>query len=150
MRLSFESKLLMTLLIILLFTPIVLSLIPLKPLTVRSITIENPDKRVIAGERIFYTVDAVKHTKKSCIIIRQLINERTLHYTPIQSNIPATDARREGCLDTSMGDMPGVYFIRWTAVYKYFGFRDVEVVAESDKLTMVAPEALKGIKGDNN
>jgi hypothetical protein len=150
MILSTQSKILMTLLILALLFPAItgiLAIVPLNPAEVRSITVTNPDKEVLAGTPMYYMVDSTKHTNRPCRIIRQLINERTIHYTPIYSNVPVGTKKRSGYLSTAENDMPGEYYMRWTAIYTYFYFREVVVVVDSDKFVIVKPETLQGKTG---
>ena len=143
MTLSMQSKILMFLLIAALLFPAVigiLAIVPLNPLEVRSITVINPNKTVVAGTPMNYLVDATKYTDKPCRIIRQLINERTINYTAVDSNIPVGSKKRAVNLSTAEGDMPGVYYMRWTAIYTYFCFREVIVTANSEPFEIVKGE----------
>jgi hypothetical protein len=150
MTLSMQSKILMFLLIAALLFPAVigiLTIVPLNPLEVRSIKITNPNRIVVAGEQVHYAVDATKYTNKPCKILRQLINERTTHYTMIESNIPTGTKSRGSSLNTAEGDMPGTYYIRWTAIYNYFNFREVVITKDSETFEMIRGD-MKGDKGD--
>ena len=135
LKTSWQTKFLAILLMLGLvpfFTVVVLATIPLCPVTFNSVTIANPNKTVKAGEKILYIVDSVKHTDKPAKIIRQLINERTIFYTAIDGNVPPGASLRGYTLTTSTADIPGVYYLRETRIYKYFFFRDVAVAADSE------------------
>jgi len=112
----------------------------LNPIEVKSIIVVNHDKKVVAGTTLHYIIDSVKYTDKPCKIIRQLINERTIHYTSIESNIPPGESKRRGELNTAKSDMIGRYYMRWTAIYTYFYFRDVIVTVDSEPFEMVCAE----------
>ena len=137
---SWQTKFLATLLalgLIPFFTVVILSVVPLDPLTINSVTVVNAEKSVVAGERLHYMVDSVKHANKPAKITRQLINERTIYYTVADSNVPCGPSIRGESLGTSAADMPGLYYLRSTYTYRYFYFRDVAVVADSDVFMMV-------------
>ena len=119
------------------FTIVILALIPLDPLTINSVTIVNSQKMVVAGEKLHYIVDTDKHIQKPAKITRQLINERTIYYTSVDSNLPRGASIRGESLGTSSADMPGIYHLRMTYTYRYFYFRDVSVVADSDIFMIV-------------
>ena len=114
-----------------------MSIVPLTPIEIHSVKILNPGNIVKAGDHIIYAVDATKYTDRPARILRQLVNDRVTHYTPIESNIPTGKKRRTSTLITSKGDPPGEYYIKYTLVYRYFGFRDVAVSTESDRFMIV-------------
>lgn len=118
-------------------TLIVMAIMPLDPIDVHSIKVMNPGNMVVAGDAIIYSVDATKHTEKPARILRQLINDRTTHYTPIESNVPAGRKARTSTLVTSKNDPLGEYYIHYTLVYRYFGFRDVSVSKDSEPFMMI-------------
>ena len=118
-------------------TIIIMAVMPLDPIDIHGIKILNPDRVVTAGSHIIYAVDATKHTNKPARILRQLVNDRTTHYTPIESNIPVGRKIRTSTLITSTGDPPGEYYIQYTLVYRYFGFRDVSVSKDSEPFMIV-------------
>jgi hypothetical protein len=117
--------------------PIILALWPLNPIDVKSITVQTTDGAVIAGEPIHYQLDLVKYTDRPCRVVRQLFNDRIITYAPVDSNAPTGKCLRFGTLKTSPDDIAGEYFMRWTATYHYWWFREVVVVKDSNKFQVV-------------
>lgn len=149
MKLGWQSRTLMVLLVcclLPLFIFSALSLMPLKPLTIHSIKVNNSP--VIAGERIQYTVDYEKFVDKSGVIITRLNNSRIIFYSPVVSNVPTGRHQFQNHLETSPADMPGSYKLVIIIEYEYFGFRKVSTLAESNGFIIIAPPRNKGEKGD--
>lgn len=115
----------------------ILSLMPLKPADILSIKIINPNNKLYAGESLYYIPEILKYTNRPSKIIKQLLNERAIFYTAVDSNLPIGKSVRVESIKTSTGDMPGKYFLNYTIVYNYFGFRDITVTAYSDMFEIV-------------
>ena len=111
---------------------------PLNPLELKSVTILNEDKRVVAGGKVVFEVHYVKHTDMAGKVVRQLINNRVINYAPHVSDIPSCEAKRVGTLKTNRADEPGTYMVNYTVIYRYFGFREVAVSKLSDEFELVA------------
>jgi hypothetical protein len=111
---------------------------PYNPLTINSVNIINPGNTVIAGENVLYSADVVKHTNKPGKVIRQLINSRVITYSAIDGNIDQGGRIVNNYLETSAADLPGYYYMKFTAVYTYFGFWEVTVSANSKLFQMIA------------
>lgn len=116
---------------------IALSWWPLHPLELKSVKVMNFDNRVTIGQPILFQVHYIKHIDKHGIIIRQLVNDRVINYTPIVSNVGLGESKGIGRIKTSAGDIPGKYHIKYSVVYEYWGFRDVVVSALSDEFELV-------------
>lgn len=110
---------------------------PLNPIELKEIKIMNPDNIVRIGQPILFKVIFVKHTDKPGIVVRQLINDRVINYTPIMSRFPVGDGMGVGRIHTSKGDVPGAYHIKYSTIHKYFGFREVTTSAISDEFELV-------------
>ena len=153
-KFSWQTRLLMGILVaccLPFFLLIILSLVPLNPITVHSVTIS--DKTLKAGDPIYYTTSFTKHISKPARVLRQLNNERVTYYTPFDSNMPMGKHCRQNFVETSAGDIPGKYKLQLTFIYEYFFFRDVVVVKESNEFVMLpnpmrGPQGPKGSKGD--
>jgi hypothetical protein len=151
MKLSWQTKGLMLMLITALMPLFIftfLSAVPLNPLTIDKLCVTNKDKIVVTGEPVYYTLTGRKNTDKRAKILRQLINERTIYYTPEEGNYPEGATKSNGKMVTSKGDAAGKYFIRMTIIYNYFWFRDVVITADSDWFEMVSARQYRGVKGD--
>ena len=114
---------------------------PLNPIELKEVKILNADNIVRIGQPILFRVTFTKHTEKPGLIIRQLINDRVINYTGIMSRFPKGDGQGIGRIHTSKGDVPGSYHIKYSVVYKYFGFREIATSAISDEF-----ELLEGAK----
>ncbi|MDD4877394.1 MAG: hypothetical protein PHQ86_09810 [Dehalococcoidales bacterium] len=114
-----------------------LSLVPLKPAEILSIKVINTDNKLYAGEVLYYIPEILKYTNRPARIIKQLLNERAIYYTAVDSNLPMGKSVRVESIKTSTGDMPGKYFLSYTIVYNYFGFRDIIVTARSNVFEIV-------------
>jgi hypothetical protein len=121
---------------------------PYDPLTINSVTIENAGNTVIAGERVYYAVNVVKRTAKVGTVIRQLINSRVITYSPLDGNIDTGQKIVRNYLETSYGDLPGEYMMRFTVTYTYFGFWDVTVAKNSPPFNMIQDHNEVGEKGE--
>jgi len=155
LKFSWQTTALMTIVVMCalpLLLLVTLSVIPLNPLDVKSITITS--KTVVAGEPVHYIVCFDKKVNKVARVLRQLNNERVTYYTPFESNMPCGKHCRSNFVGTSAGDMPGKYRLQETFIYPYFFFRDVVVVAQSDEFEILprngipGPRGPKGDKGD--
>lgn len=149
MKLSWQSKGLMMLIVGMLLPLVALVLMlvwPLTPIEIRCLKITN-QTTIIAGDQIHYAIDMTKYINVPGKVIRQLVNERVTTYSPIDGNVsPGTRILRSS-INTSPSDMPGAYKLRWSVTYTYWGFRDVTVSAESEPFTMRAHPAVKGERG---
>ena len=110
---------------------------PLNPIELKSVKILNEDNTVRIGEDIRFQVHYIKHTDKEGKVVRQLINDRVVNYTPHISHVPKGEAKGVGFLKTGPGDIPGKYRVNYTVIYEYFGFRKVHASAVSDVFCIV-------------
>lgn len=117
--------------------PLVLALWPLKPIEINAITVKTNNGVVIAGEPIVYEMDIIKHTDRPAKVVQQLFNDRIITYAPIDGNAPKGRCLKRGILKTSPDDIAGEYYLRWTATYRYWWFREVVVVKDSNKFVVV-------------
>jgi len=141
MKLSIQSKTLMLLLAICMLPFLALVgivLWPYNPLTIHSVSILNKNNTVMAGEKVLYAADVTKHTSRAGKVIRQLLNSRVITYTAIEGNVDTGRKIVKNYLETSSGDLPGQYYMRFTVVYTYFGFWEVTVAENSKPFTMIA------------
>lgn len=145
LKMSLQSKLLIGMVVM----PILLLLVvvwwPYNPLTIKSARVINSP--VIAGRPVYMEIKFVKHANKSTTIITQLINERNILYSPVYSNLPPGADTKIISISTSTGDMPGTYYVRRTYTYTYFGFWQVQVVAESQKFKIIEGCNKNGMRG---
>ena len=109
---------------------------PYQPLKIHKIDVLN--SQVVSGAPIEFRITYTKYTDKPAKIITQLINDRVVYYTPIESNVPIGYGSKIVSLPTSIGDMPGKYMMRRTYVYTYFGFWEVSVVGKSPWFQIVS------------
>jgi len=100
---------------------------PLEPLEIHSVKIMNEGDKVAQGQELVFEVDYVKHNNMSGMVIRQLLNDRVINYSPHMSSVPKGAAKRRGYLKIGEVDSPGKYQLNYTVIYKYFGFREVVV-----------------------
>lgn len=141
MKLSWQSKSSIIFNIAFVLSVMALAWWPVNPLDVYSIKVTNPGEIVTTGHPVLYEVKFHKWAAKKAIVHRQLINSRTIHYTPYTGNLPVskeTVDTKANYLETSSSDLPGVYYIRITYTFKYFFFREVDVVADSAPFLMIA------------
>ena len=103
---------------------------PYYPLKVTSFTVENKQPFIL-GTPVIVKLVGYKNTDKPVKIICQMINSRSILYSPVEGSLPRGPVNRERVLETSVGDLPGTYYVRCTHVYTYFGFWDVIVPVES-------------------
>jgi hypothetical protein len=120
---------------------------PYDPLTINSVAIENKGP-IIAGTPVYYAVNVEKHTPKVGTVIRQLINSRVITYSPLDGNIDTGVKIVRNYLETSPGDLPGEYVMRFTVTYTYFGFWDVTVAKNSPPFNMIQGHDEVGEKGE--
>jgi hypothetical protein len=151
MTLSPQTKVLMALLVMGLMPFFFLAglvLYPWNPLDIHCVKITNPGGKVVAGTPVTYAVDITKKVSIPGRVLRQLINERVITYTAYEGNVPKGRRIIAADMNTSVGDMPGKYYLRWTVTYSYFGFYDVPVAKDSEVFELVAPPVVRGDKGD--
>ncbi|MFA5397960.1 MAG: hypothetical protein WC346_18255 [Methanogenium sp.] len=110
---------------------------PLNPIELKEVKILNADNIVKIGHPILFRVSYAKHTSKHGFVVRQLINDRVVNYTTIASRVATGEGQKIGRIHTSVGDIPGTYHVKYTVVYKYFGFREVATSAVSDEFELV-------------
>lgn len=112
--------------------------VPLNPIALKSVTIVNADKKVEIGSPVCFRVEYTKFTNKHGLVVRQLINDRVVNYTPHISRVPIGEGSGVGCLHTGQGDSPGKYRVNYTVIYKYFGFREVSTSLLSNEFQIIA------------
>lgn len=112
--------------------------VPLNPIVLKSVTIVNADKKVEIGSPVCFRVEYTKFTNKHGLVVRQLINDRVVNYTPHISRVPIGEGSGVDCLHTGQGDSPGKYRVNYTVIYKYFGFREVSTSLLSDEFQIIA------------
>lgn len=64
-------------------------------------------------------------------------NDRVVNYTPHISNVPKGEDIGVGVLKTGQSDVPGRYFVNYTVIYEYFGFRKVSTTALSNEFRIL-------------
>lgn len=134
-KLSIINKVLIAMIILPILFLLCIVWWPYNPLTIYSATVINSP--VVAGSPVYMKIAFYKHAAKPTTIITQLINERNILYSPVISNLPPGKDVKIIPISTSTGDMPGEYYVRRTYTYKYFGFWEVSVVAESQKFKVI-------------
>lgn len=117
-------------------TYMLMSVWPLNPIEIKSVKILNPNNVVCIGDDILFQVHFIKHTDKCGRVVRQLINDRVINYTPHISSVPKEEDKGVGTLKTGPSDMPGRYQVSYTVIYEYFGFRKVSTSAVSDEFIL--------------
>ena len=122
---------------------LVLMVWPLNPIEIKSVKILNENNIVRIGEDIRFRVHYVKHTDKHGLVVRQLINDRVVNYTPHISSVPKGEDEGVGVLKTGPGDVPGHYHVNYTVIYEYFGFRKVSTSAVSDEFVIIDEEGIE-------
>lgn len=134
-KMSITSKILITMIVFPIIALLCIVWWPYNPLTIYSAKVINSP--VAAGTPVYLKISFHKRVARPTTILTQLINERNILYSPVYSNLPIGKDTKIIPISTSTGDMTGEYYVRRTYTYKYFGFWEVQVVAESPKFQII-------------
>jgi len=140
MKLSWQSRTIMVALLFSLLPFIALCgivLWPYNPIRIDVLKITN-NGPVTLGTPVFYCMTGEKYTDKPGVVIRQLINSRLITYTALDGNVETGPFIINNYLETGTGDLPGIYHMRMTIKYTYFGFWEVITALNSLPFRMVA------------
>jgi hypothetical protein len=112
---------------------------PYVPLIIeKPIKIMNPNKTVVAGEYLVYSIEYDKKLPVEGVLTRKLLNDYIIDMRSSVSNSRLGKDERLVHLQIPHYAAPGKYTLWWSVTYKMNPVRHVTVSVESEPFTIVA------------
>ncbi len=111
---------------------------PYTPMIIKSpIEVCNEDKQIYPGDFLIYKLDMDKRVNVQCTVYRQLVNDFSILYSPVISNIPKGKKVIKVKLKIPRHTELGEYKLRWEVEYQVNPIRKVSVMAWSEPFYVV-------------